>query len=125
MRTSHTETGKIEHRIYRYYCRVCDKIVEAPVTDALPNSTIGVRTLVFTAWLHYGLGIATTQITRILNATAQFNVTASGLFQAWYRLAEILKAVYNDIGRYRPTFDHSQEIENVQHFKQILCKSQD
>jgi hypothetical protein len=71
------------------------------VTDALPNSTIGVRpaTAGFTAWLHYGLGIATTKITRILNAAAQFKVTESGLFQAWYRLAEILKAVYNDIGQ--------------------------
>lgn len=89
----------IEHRIYRYYCRDCDKIVEAPVTDALPNSTIGLRTLVFTAWLHYGLGIATTKITRILNAAAQFKVTAGGLFQAWHRLAEILKTVYDEIGQ--------------------------
>lgn len=93
-----TRSVVIEHRIYRYYCRDCDKIVEAPVTDALANSTIGVRTLVFTAWLHYGLGIATSKITRILNAAAQFKVTAGGLFQAWYRLAEILKSVYDAIG---------------------------
>ena len=88
----------VEHRIYRYYCRGCDKIVEAPVTQALPNSTIGLRTLVFAAWLHYGLGIVTTKVTRILNATAQFQVTASGLLQAWQRLAETLKSVYAEIG---------------------------
>ena len=88
-----------EHHIYRYYCSGCDKIVEAPVTDALPNSTIGIRTLVLTAWLHYGLGIATTKIVRILNAAAQFKFTESGLFQAWYRLAEILKSVYEEIGQ--------------------------
>ncbi|MFQ5632377.1 MAG: transposase, partial [bacterium] len=88
-----------EHHIHRYYCRVCDKIVEAPVTDALPNSTMGIWTLVFTAWLHYGLGITTTKITRIINAVAQFEITQSGLFQAWYRLAEILKSVYDEIGQ--------------------------
>jgi len=93
-----TRAVVVEHRIYRYYCRGCDKIVEAPVTAALPNSTIGLRTLAFAAWLHYGLGIATTKITRLLNVAAQFQVTASGLLQAWQRLAEILKSVYAEIG---------------------------
>jgi transposase len=93
-----TRSVVVEHRIYRYYCRPCDKIVEAPVTAALPNSTIGLRTLVFAAWLHYGLGIAATKITRLLNVAAQFKVTASGLLQAWQRLAEILKSVYAEIG---------------------------
>lgn len=88
----------VEHRIYRYYCRACDKIVEAPVSAALPNSVIGLRTLVFAAWLHYGLGIAITKITRLLNVAAQFKVTASGLLQAWQRLAEILKSAYAEIG---------------------------
>ncbi|MGH7452031.1 MAG: IS66 family transposase, partial [bacterium] len=94
-----TQSVVVEHRIYRYYCRACDKLVEAPVTAALPNASIGLRTLVFAAWLHYGLGITVTKITRILNATAQFKVTASGLFQAWYRLAEILKSAYHDISQ--------------------------
>ena len=93
-----TRSLVVEHRIYRYYCRACDKIVEAPVTAALPNATIGIRTLVFAAWLHYGLGLAATKITRLLNVAAQFKVTAGGLFQAWHRLAEILKAVYAEIG---------------------------
>lgn len=93
-----TRSVVVEHRIYRYYCRDCDKIVEAPVTAALPNATVGLRTLVFAAWLHYGLGITTTKITRILNAVAQFKVTEGGLFQAWHRLAEILKSVYAEIG---------------------------
>jgi hypothetical protein len=88
----------VEHRIYRYYCGQCNKIVEAPVTAALPNSTIGLRTLVFAAWLHYGLGIAVTKVTRLLNVAADFKVTASGLLQAWQRLAEILKSVYAEIG---------------------------
>ena len=93
-----TRSVIVEHRIYRYYCRGCDKIVEAPVTAALPNSAIGLRTLVFAAWLHYGLGIAVTKITRLLNVAAQFKVTASGLLQAWQRLTEILQSVYAEIG---------------------------
>ncbi|MFQ5631005.1 MAG: transposase, partial [bacterium] len=88
-----------EHRIYRYDCRVCDKIVEASVSDALPKSTIGLRTLVLTCWLHYGLGLAVTKIVRLINTVAQFRITESGLLQAWYRLAEILKSVYDEIGQ--------------------------
>jgi transposase len=88
-----------EHRIYRYDCKTCDKIVEAPVTDALPKSTIGLRTLVLTSWLHYGLGITVPKILRLINTTAQFKVTAGGLFQAWHRLADILKSLYDDLGQ--------------------------
>jgi transposase len=88
-----------EHRIYRYACKACDQIVEAPVTDALPKSTIGLRTLVLTSWLHYGLGITVPKILRLINTTAQFKVTAGGLFQAWHRLAAILKSVYDDLGQ--------------------------
>ena len=42
-----------EHTVHGYWCPKCKKIVFAPVTDALPNAMIGLRLVVFTAWLHY------------------------------------------------------------------------
>ena len=59
IRKRYTEDIRIEfvvteHHIYRYKCSGCRKIVEAQVTDALPKSTIGLNTIVFTNWFRYG-----------------------------------------------------------------------
>jgi transposase len=116
-----------EHRIYRYDCKRCDRIVEAPVTDALPRSAIGLPTLVLTSWLHYGLGITVPKIVRLINTTAQFQVTESGLFQAWYRLATILKSAYDDIGQQARNSRvlHADEtgwrVDGVTHWLHCLC----
>jgi transposase len=45
-----------EHTIPRYWCPQCRQTVEPVVTDALPGSTIGLRVVVLSAWLHYLLG---------------------------------------------------------------------
>ena len=39
-----------EHIIHRDWCPRCQQKVEAPVADALPGSTIGLRTLALSAW---------------------------------------------------------------------------
>lgn len=87
-----------EHVIHRYWCSSCEKVVEPKVTDALPKSTIGLRTLVFTCWLHYFQGITLEKILQILNQTFQMKVSKGGLFQAWQRIAHILKSIYDEIG---------------------------
>ena len=43
-----------EHTIHRDWCPCCRQQVEPKVPDALPGATLGHRTLVFSAWLHYG-----------------------------------------------------------------------
>ena len=55
-----------EHTIHRDWCPHCRKAVEPVVTDALPSATLGNRTLVLSAWLHYGLGNTLTQIVAVL-----------------------------------------------------------
>jgi len=42
-----------EHAVHGYWCPTCRKIVYPSVSDALPNAMIGLRLVVFTAWLHY------------------------------------------------------------------------
>ena len=66
------EPHVIKHLIHRYWCRACKKIVEAPVTDALPKSVIGLRTVVFSAWLHYILGVSFDKIIQLLNLFSSF-----------------------------------------------------
>ena len=89
----------ILHLIRRYWCRVCKKIVEAPVTDALPKSTIGLRTVVYSAWLHYILGVSFDKIIQLLNLSSRFQISAGGLFGTWRNLAHLLEPLYAQIGR--------------------------
>ena len=56
-----------EHTIHRDYCPNCRKIVEPVVPDAMPNATIGHRTVVLTAFLHYYVGTTISQIVEIFN----------------------------------------------------------
>ena len=88
-----------EHTVYGYWCPQCKKIVFAPVTDALPNAMIGVRLVVFTAWLHYLVGVSVNNIVRILSVLCRFRVSAGGLTQAWKNLSLLLEPLYADIGQ--------------------------
>jgi hypothetical protein len=88
-----------EHTVYGYWCSKCKKIVYPKVTDALPNAMIGLRVVVFTAWLHYLIGVSVNNIVKMLSVFTSFNVTAGGLTQAWKNLASVLESIYNDIGQ--------------------------
>lgn len=85
------------HVAYEYYCSPCGKKVSAPVTEALPKATIGLRLTLLSAFLHYALGMTTRNICTWLRTFCQFPVTPGGLVLQWQRLAEILKPVYDDL----------------------------
>ena len=88
-----------EHTVYGYWCSICKKIVFPTVAQALPNATIGLRLVVFTAWLHYLVGISVDNIVRILSVVCCFRISAGGLTQAWKNLALRLQFAYADIRR--------------------------
>ena len=87
-----------EHTVYGYWCPTCKKIIYAKVSDALPHAVLGLRLVVFTAWLHYLIGISVNNIVKLLGIFASFKVTAGGLTLAWKNLACTLEPVYKDIG---------------------------
>ena len=86
-----------EHTIRRYWCSRCRQIVEPTVPEALPGSTLGLRVLVLSAWLHYALGNTLSQIVEVFNFHLQLKLTTGALVQMWYRLQEILFAWYLEI----------------------------
>lgn len=86
-----------EHTIHRDWCPKCKQKVEPPVAAALPGSTLGLRVLVLSAWLHYALGNTLSQIVEVFNFHLQLKLTPGGLVQMWYRLQEILFAWYEEI----------------------------
>jgi len=83
-----------EHLIHRDWCPHCRKLVEPVVPDALSGATLGNRTLVLSAWLHYGLGNTLSQIVDVFNYHLQLQLTPGGLVQMWYRLQEVLYPWY-------------------------------
>jgi transposase len=86
-----------EHTIHRDWCPRCQKAVEPVVTEALPGATLGNRTLVLSAWLHYGLGNTLSQIVAVFNHHLMMKLTPGGLMQMCYRLQAILFAWYLQI----------------------------
>lgn len=88
-----------EHTIHGYWCGHCRKIVTPKVTDALPRSNLGLRLVVYTAWLHYTVGISVANLVRMLSIYAGFTVSAGGLTQAWAHLADRLRPEYEALGR--------------------------
>ena len=88
-----------EHVIHRDWCAHCRKHVEPVVPDALPGATIGHRTLVLSAWLHYGLGNTLSQIVEVFNHHLRMKLTPGGMIAMWHRLAERLYPWYEQIQR--------------------------
>ena len=86
-----------EHTIHRDWCPKCKKQVEPVVPDALPGCTLGHRTTVLSAWLHYGLGNTTSQIVEIFNGHLWLKISEGGLSEIWHRLAEILRPWHEQI----------------------------
>jgi transposase len=87
-----------EHTIHRDYCPHCKKIVEPAVPDAMPNATIGHRTVVLSAFLHYFVGTTISQIVEIFNTQFYFKLTPGGLIHLWHNLALVLMLWYEEIG---------------------------
>jgi len=87
-----------KHTINGYWCSTCKKVVFPTFTDALPNAMIGLRLVVFTAWLHYLVGVSVNNIVKILSVVCRFKISAGGLTQAWIKLAHLLEPAYNHIG---------------------------
>ncbi|HMB04028.1 MAG TPA: IS66 family transposase [Isosphaeraceae bacterium] len=86
-----------EHTVHRYWCPQRRDTVEPVVPDAMPGSTIGLRVVVLSAWLHYLLGTTLAQIIDVFNFHLQFELSAGGLVQMWRRLREILLAWHLEI----------------------------
>jgi transposase len=94
------KTEAVEHTIHRDWCPTCRKQVEPKVPDALPNCTLGHRTVALTAWLYYGLGVTLAQIVQVFNVHLVLSITAGGLVQMWHRLADLFLPWYEQIHRH-------------------------
>lgn len=88
-----------EDTLHRDYCPNCKKRVEPKLPDVLPRCTLGNRTLVLSAMLHFLQGLTISQIVDTFNFHLRMKVTPGGLVQMWHRLADLLFVWYEQIHR--------------------------
>lgn len=88
-----------EDVLHRDYCPRCKKRVEPKPPDVLPSCTLGNRTLVLSALLHFLQGLTISQIVDTFNFHLRMKVTRGGLVQMWHRLADLLFGWYEQIQR--------------------------
>lgn len=69
---------------------------ETAVTDALPGFVTGLKTVVYTAFQHYYLGMSISKILKNLEIHG-IPLTSGSLVGSWHALADILRPFYNDI----------------------------
>lgn len=69
---------------------------EAAVTDALPGFNTGLNTVVYSAFLHYYLGMSISKILKNLKIH-KISLTSGSLIGSWHALADILKPFYSEI----------------------------
>jgi hypothetical protein len=100
-----------EHTIHRDYCPKCKKIVEPVVPDAMPNASIGNRTVVLSAFLHYFVGITISKIVTVFNTQFHFPLTPGGLVQLWHNLASVLMLWYEVFGAFAERHEKSCEVQ--------------
>jgi hypothetical protein len=63
----------------------------------MPGSMIGNHTVVFTAFLHYSIGVTILKIVGLFQVLFYFTLTAGGLVQLWRRLAVPFHPWYEQI----------------------------
>ena len=87
------------HTVHGYWCSSCKTIVTPKVTAALPRASLGLHLVVYTAWLHYFIGVSVGNCVNIAQASLGLRVSPGGLTQAWQNLATHLEADYDRIGQ--------------------------
>ena len=86
------------HTVHGYWCSHCKTIVAPKVTAALPRSSLGLRFVVYTAWLHYLVGVSVGNCVKTAAVSLGFPVSPGGLTLAWKNLATLLEGQYEAIG---------------------------
>jgi transposase len=87
------------HTIHGYWCSHCKTIVAPKLTAALPRSSLGLRFVVYSAWLHYLVGVSVGNCVKTAAVSLGFPVSPGGLTLAWKNLATLLEGQYAAIGQ--------------------------
>ena len=85
-----------EHTIHSYWCKTCKAKYEPAVPDAFSNFCIGIKTAVYSAYLHYAQGLSIDQVRKNLKIMG-LELSPASLVNSWNALARQLTPLYNQI----------------------------
>jgi len=88
----------VKHVVHQYWCPNCGEMKEKPVTEAMPGFVTGLKTIAYSAYLHYHQGMSISKVVENLS-TLGMNITAGSLVGGWKALAELLKPFCEEIGQ--------------------------
>jgi hypothetical protein len=86
----------VKHEIDRCWCSVCRKYQEPVVDAALPGFSIGLRTVVYSAFLHYSQGLSISKVVKNLSLHGM-KLSSGELIGAWGALADLMRPHYDQI----------------------------
>lgn len=86
------KTINTENIIYGRYCKNCDKIVEARVTDALPNARFGLKLMLLVLILKLDSRVPSNKIVSILDTIFQIKISDGEI----YGILKQLKTAFGD-----------------------------
>lgn len=86
----------VKHNIHQYWCGTCGEMKEKAVTDALPGFSIGLKTILYSAYQHYHLGMSISKVIDTLSLHG-LTITPGALVGAWRALAKLYLPFYNNI----------------------------
>jgi len=86
-----------EVHIHQYYCRHCNKIVEAPVTDAFSNCRLGLNTYLLITFLKKNGRLTCNRITETLKTIYNLDISEGEITMMLERVALEFKDKYRDL----------------------------
>jgi hypothetical protein len=86
-----------EVHVHQYYCRHCNKIVEAPVTDAFPNCRLGLNTYLLITFLKKNGRLTCNRITETLKTIYNLDISEGEITMMLERVALEFKGKYIDL----------------------------
>lgn len=78
----------IQFTINRRYCPFCKKLVEAPITAALPKARLGLRVMLIVVWLKVGERLTEEAIPKILHQLCGIKISKGAVPTICQRIAE-------------------------------------
>ena len=86
-----------KYEIERRYCRDCEKIVEMPVTRALPKARLGLRFMLLVVYLKIGLRMPVNSISQLLAETFGFKVSEGEICLILEQMAKAFGPYYDQL----------------------------
>lgn len=86
-----------KHIIARVYCRDCKKLVEMPVTEAIPKARIGIRTMLLVMYLKIRLRLPVESVVKLLKDTYGMDICKGEVCLILEQLARVFGPYYDQL----------------------------